>query len=188
MDKLEDVMKLKGKLRIDNRSLETIHNDDVSVRYNKLKERIVNNFKKEIFHKIEVIKALKEIKDNKYYELDGYKSFNSFAKNFRIARTQVYEYLRIGDAFEEGLLEEQFVIENGINETISFLRNKEGISIKRSRQNPIKPLRFQLKKQESYDFYKKNSKFTGFLLDTLFDNEKDLLEKFLKEFQNLKGN
>ncbi|UPA18639.1 chromosome replication/partitioning protein (plasmid) [Borrelia puertoricensis] len=180
-------MKLKGNLKIDNRNLEIINNDDVLGRYNKLKEKIVNNFKKEIFHKIEVIKALKEIKDNKYYELDGYKSFNSFAKNFRIARTQVYEYLRIGNAIEEGLLEEQFVIENGINDAILFLRNKEGINIKKSKRNPIKPLRFQLKSQDSYDFYKSNTKFTSFLMDRLFSSKKDLIEEFMKEFKSLKG-
>ncbi|WP_038363399.1 chromosome replication/partitioning protein [Borrelia persica] len=180
-------MKLRSRLKIDSRNLEDTNHDSKIQRYNKLKEKIINNFKKEIFHKIETIKALKEIKDNKYYKLDGHNSFNSFSKNFRLARSQVYEYLRIGDAFEEGLLEEQFVIEYGIKYTISFLRNKEGISLKKSKVNPIKPLRFQLKCQESYDYYKKDSKFTSFVMDTLFREKRDWLDEFRKRYETLRG-
>ncbi|WP_247073423.1 chromosome replication/partitioning protein [Borrelia turicatae] len=51
----------------------------------------------------------------------------------------------------------------------------------------MKPLRFQLKNQDSYDFYKQNSKFTSFLMDELFKDKKDLLEEFMKKFNSLKG-
>ena len=174
-------------VKVNKRNLETV-NDRRLEYYEKLKDKLVNNFKKEIFHKIEVIKILKEIKDNEYYKLDGYSSFNSFAKNYRIARTQVYDYLRIGNAIEEGLLEEQFIIENGLTQSLLSLRDKDGIKVKKSKQNPIKPLRFQLKNQESYDFYKKNAKFTSFLMDELFKNKKDLIEDFMKKFKSLKTN
>lgn len=173
-------------VKINKRNLEEKDNDQLEY-YEKLKNRLVNNFKKEIFHKIEFIKILKEIKDNEYYKLDGYTSFNSFAKNYRIARTQVYDYIRIANAMEEGLLDEAYVIENGLTISLLSLRDKESSSFKKSRQNPIKPLRFQLKSKESYDFYKSNAKFTVFLLDELFESQKDLLNKFLKRYKQLKG-
>ncbi|AHH13207.1 Plasmid partition family protein (plasmid) [Borrelia hermsii YBT] len=173
-------------VKVNKRNLDTIDNNQLDY-YQKLKDKLVNNFKKEIFHKIEVIKILKEIKDNEYYKLDGYNSFNSFAKNYKIARTQVYDYLRLANAMEEGLLEERFIIENGLTISLLSLRDKEGVNIKKSRQNPIKPLRFQLKSQNSYAFYKSNAKFTSFLMDELFENQKDLLDKLLKKYKELKG-
>ncbi|WP_024653089.1 chromosome replication/partitioning protein [Borrelia persica] len=177
------------KIIVNKRNLEeNVSSEDHKYRhYQKLKESLVNNFKKEIFHKIEVIKILKEIKDNEYYKLDGYNSFNSFAKNYRIARTQVYDYIRIANAIAEGLLEEKFIIENGLTMSLLSIRDKHGTTLKKSKQNPIKPLRFQLKSYESYDFYKKNAKFTGFVLDKLFWNKKDLLEELMNEFTHCKG-
>ncbi|WP_210372493.1 chromosome replication/partitioning protein [Borreliella garinii] len=173
-------------VKINKRNLEEKDNQQLEY-YEKLKNKLVNNFKKEIFHKIEVIKILKEIKDNEYYKLDGYTSFNSFAKNYRIARTQVYDYIRIANAMEEGLLEEAFIIENGLTMSLLSLRDKESSTFKKSKQNPIKPLRFQLKSKESYDFYKSNAKFTGFLLDKLFKNEKEIIKRIMKEYKQLKG-
>ncbi|EEF84037.1 chromosome replication/partitioning protein, partial [Borreliella spielmanii] len=118
--------------------------------YNSLKEKLKINSKKEIYCKLETLKILKEIKDNEYYKLDGYKSFEAFSKDYRLARAQVYNYLKIANAIEDGIIQEEFLIKNGILETLIILRNKESKTIKKSKQNPIKPLRFQLKKQESY--------------------------------------
>lgn len=116
-------------LKVNKSNLETINGSQLEY-YGKLKNKLMNNFKKEIFHKIEVIKILKEIKDNAYYKLDGYNSFNSFAKNYRLARTQVYDHLRIGNSIEEGLLEEQFIIENGTTNSLLNLRDKDGFKVK----------------------------------------------------------
>ncbi|AHH05878.1 chromosome replication/partitioning protein (plasmid) [Borrelia miyamotoi] len=162
-------------------------NDGELNHYNSLKEKLKINSKKEIYCKLETLKILKEIKDNQYYKLDGYKSFDAFAKDFRLARAQVYNYLKIANAIEEGVIEEEFLIKNGILETLVILRNKETKTIKKSRQNPIKPLRFQLKSQDSYNFYKKNAKLTGFILDNLFSGKKDWLEEFIKEYEELRG-
>ncbi|QFP42543.1 chromosome replication/partitioning protein (plasmid) [Borrelia miyamotoi] len=156
------------------------------VHYNKLKEKLIINFKDEIYNKIETMKILKEIKDKGYYKLDGYKNFIDFVLNFNLAKTQVYNYLKIATAMEEGLINDDFVLKNGFNQTLSFIKDKESVTIKKSRQNPIKPLRFQLKSQESYDFYKNNPKLTGFILDTLFLKDKDLLKHFIDKFHDLK--
>ncbi len=99
----------------------------------------------------------------------------------------MYDYIRIANAMEEGLLEEAFIIENGLTMSLLSLRDKESSTFKKSKQNPIKPLRFQLKSKESYDFYKSNAKFTGFLLDELFESQRDLVNKLLKRYKQLKG-
>ncbi|UPA13823.1 chromosome replication/partitioning protein [Borrelia turicatae] len=156
-------------------------------RYNVLKKKLYVNLREGIYNKIECMKILKEVKDNEYYKLDGYKSFDAFIKDYDVAKTQAYNYLKIATALEEGIIEEQYVLDNGFRQILDLLKDKKGINIKKSRQNPIKPLRFQLKKQESYDFYKKNAKFTSFLMDELFEHQRDLLDKLLKKYKELKG-
>ncbi|WP_029347341.1 chromosome replication/partitioning protein [Borreliella valaisiana] len=153
--------------------------------YENLKKKLKDSFRSEIYYKMEVIKILKEIKDNKYYKLDGYRIFEDFIKDYDLARTQVYGYLKIANAIQEGLLKENYVIQNGVTKTIAFLKKSIDVS-KKSKQNPIKPLRFQLKSQESYDFYKSNAKFTGYLLDKLFNNEKEIIERIMGEYKQLK--
>uniref|UniRef100_UPI00067F429A chromosome replication/partitioning protein n=1 Tax=Borreliella garinii TaxID=29519 RepID=UPI00067F429A len=91
-----------------------------------LKERLVFNFQKEIHNKIETMKILKEIKDKKYYKLDGYQSFEMFTRDYKIAKSQAYEYLRIANAIEEGLIQENDIIEKGIQNSLFFLKDKEG--------------------------------------------------------------
>ncbi|UPA15592.1 chromosome replication/partitioning protein [Borrelia turicatae] len=178
------------KIKLNKRALEGRNLSDhekILTHYNKLKEKLIINFKDEIFSKIETMKVLKEIKDKGYYKLDGYRNFIDFILNFNLAKTQVYNYLKIASAMEEGLINDDFILKNGFNQTLFFIKTNDNLTLKKSRQNLIKPLRFQLKNQESYDFYKKNAKFTGFMLDKLFLSKKDLLEDFMKEFKSLKG-
>ncbi|ANF34644.1 chromosome replication/partitioning protein [Borrelia turicatae] len=157
-------------------------------RYNELKLKLKSNFKESICNKLEAMKILKEIKDNDYYKLDGYKKFSEFLTSYNVAKSQAYNYLKIATAIEEGILEEQYVLENGFREVLSLIKDKEGKNLKKSRLNPIRPLRFQLKSQDSYDFYKSNTKFTSYFLDRVFEDEKEFLQKFMKEYKNLKNN
>ncbi|WAZ71184.1 chromosome replication/partitioning protein (plasmid) [Borrelia miyamotoi] len=161
-------------------------NEKLINRYNSLKKQLQSNFKNEVYNRIETMKILKEIKDNEYYKLDGYKTFDGFIKDYKLAKSQVYDYLKVAKAIEKGIIEEVYLLENGFKNTIILLRNSDSNLIKKSRRNPIKPLRFQLKRQDSYDFYKKNAKLTGFILDELFSNQKDLLKKFIDNFKLLK--
>ncbi|WP_421136320.1 chromosome replication/partitioning protein (plasmid) [Borreliella yangtzensis] len=186
------------KLKINKRDIDSegnallvdssnVNKDGVETdRYNILKKKLYVNLREGVSNKIECMKILKEIKDNEYYKLDGYKSFDAFIKDYDVAKTQAYNYLKIANAIEAGVIEEQYVLNNGFRLILSALKDKESPSLKKSKQNPIKPLRFQLKKQESYDFYRSNSKFTGFLLDRLFD-EKEIIKKIMKEYKQLKG-
>ncbi|WNZ72067.1 chromosome replication/partitioning protein (plasmid) [Borreliella garinii] len=160
--------------------------EEIIEHYNTLKTQLKSNLQQGVYSKIENMKILKEIKDNEYYKLDGYKNFNSFIKDYKLAKTQTYCYLRIAQAIENGVIEEPFLLENGIKETIIFLRNSNSEKIKKSKQNLIKPLRFQLKKQESYDFYKKNAKFTSFMMDEIFENQKEFLNRLMKKYEKLK--
>ncbi|WP_418885606.1 chromosome replication/partitioning protein [Borreliella tanukii] len=164
-----------------------ITKEEIFAHYNDLKNRLKTNIKKKIFYKVESIRILKEIKDNEYYKLDGYKSFDAFIKDYKLARTQVYIYLKLAKALQAGILNEDYIIENGIYDSLDLIEGQETSIVKKSKQNPIKPLRFQLKKQESYDFYKSNAKFTGFLLDKLFSDEKEIIKRIMKEYKQLKG-
>ncbi|WP_418457448.1 chromosome replication/partitioning protein [Borreliella andersonii] len=185
-------MEKKRKVKVLTKQINTyveqnsmIAEDKISY-YNTLKERLKTNFKKEIFHKVENIRILKEIKDNQYYKFDGYKNFLAFLKDFNVAKSQAYKYLKLAAALQDGVISENYLIENGIHNSFNFIKDKESPALKKSRQNPIKPLRFQLKTQESYDFYKKNAKFTAFILEELIKNQKDFLKKLFKKYEELK--
>ncbi|UPA11059.1 chromosome replication/partitioning protein (plasmid) [Borrelia parkeri] len=155
--------------------------------FRELKRKLMINLKDEIHAKIITMKILKEINDKELYLQDGYKTFSDFISEFNLARTQVYGYIRMAAAISEGVLSEEYIIQNGIQNSLLLIRNTNSDTIKKSRQNPIKPLRFQLKNQDSYDFYKQNAKFTSFLMDELFKDKKDLLEEFMKKFNSLRG-
>ncbi|ETZ17742.1 putative plasmid partition protein [Borrelia duttonii CR2A] len=152
-------------------------------RYNLLKKQLKSNFKNEVYNRVETMKILKEIKDNEYYKMDGYKTFDSFIKDYKLAKSQVYDYLKVATAIEKGIVEEVYLLENGFKNTVILLRNSDSNLMKKSRRNPIKPLRFQLKRQDSYDFYKKNLKLASFVLDELFVHKRDLLEKLIDDFK-----
>ncbi|AHH07475.1 Putative plasmid partition protein (plasmid) [Borrelia crocidurae DOU] len=155
------------------------------IRYNELKEKLKQNARKEIYYKVENIRILKEIKDNEYYKLDGHKNFDSFIKDYRMAKTQVYVYLRLANAMEKGILAEQYIIENGINESLAIIKNKKTIKTKKIRRDSINSLSFKLKNQASYDFYKNNVKFIAFMLDTIFLNDRNYLQKLFQKYSNL---
>ncbi len=139
-----------------------------------------------MFHRVENMKILKEIRDNQYYKFDGYKTFLDFLKDFNVAKSQAYKYLKLAAALQDGVLDVDYVIENGIKNSFNYIRDKESPSFKKSKQNPIKPLRLQLKTQEIYDFYKSNSKFTSFMMNEIFENQKDLINKLMKKYDELK--
>ncbi|UPA11678.1 chromosome replication/partitioning protein (plasmid) [Borrelia parkeri] len=166
---------LETKLSKDNRKDE----------YLRLKDKLKSLTVDDIYNKIETAKILSLINKRKLYIFDGYKNFYSFLSDFKIAKSQAYKYIKIASGVEHGIIDYDFVASNGIENTIKKLEDNS--IIKKSRQNPIKPLRFQLKKQESYDFYKQNAKFTSFLMDELFEHQRDLLDKLLKKYKELKG-
>ncbi|APS99288.1 permease (plasmid) [Borreliella mayonii] len=154
--------------------------------FERLITQLKNNIKSEIYNIIDTMKILKKINDKKLYLEGGYKSFKDFLSDFKLAKTQSYEYIKLATAVEAGILEENFITNNGIRASIRYIKNKANSIIKKSKQNPMKPLRFQLKNQESYNFYKNNSRFASFMMDEIFKNQKDFLNKLLKRYKESK--
>ncbi|WP_418905700.1 chromosome replication/partitioning protein [Borreliella japonica] len=152
-------------------------------RFEFLKNKLKDNIKEDIYNKIEAMYILMEIKNKAYYKLDGYKSFEKFIKDYKLARSQAYTYLKIAGAIKEGTLKQEYLVENGFRQSILFLMNSENAVRKKSNQISKKVLRIQLKNQESYFFYKKNYKFTEFFLDKVFLDKKDWIDQIMKEFK-----
>ncbi|WP_210379553.1 chromosome replication/partitioning protein [Borreliella garinii] len=160
-----------------------IHSFDDKERFEFLKNKLKDNVKEDIYNKIEAMYILMEIKNKAYYKLDGYKSFEKFIKDYRLARSQAYTYLKIAGAIKEGLLKQEYLVENGFRQSILFLINSKNAVGKNPNQSLKKFLRLQLKNQESYFFYKKNHKFTEFFLDKVFLDKKDWINQIMEEFK-----
>uniref|UniRef100_UPI001AEF49B4 chromosome replication/partitioning protein n=1 Tax=Borreliella valaisiana TaxID=62088 RepID=UPI001AEF49B4 len=156
-------MEIKFKKKVLTKKIDTYVEqnsimDESKISYYKtLKEKLKTNFKKEIFHKVENIRILKEIKDNQYYKFDGYKNFLDFVKDFNVAKSQAYKYLKLAAALQDGVLNDDYVIKNGIHNSFNYIKDKESPLLKKSKQNPIKPLRLPLKTKKIYDFYKSHA-------------------------------
>ncbi|WP_215538008.1 chromosome replication/partitioning protein [Borreliella bavariensis] len=160
-----------------------IHSFNDKERFEFLKNKLKDNVKEDIYNKIEAMYILMEIKNKAYYKLDGYKSFEKFIKNYKLARSQAYTYLKIAGAIKEGVLKQEYLVENGFRQSILFLMNSENAVGKKPGQSFKRFLRLQLKNQESYFFYKKNYKFTEFFLDKVFLEKKDWINQIMKEFK-----
>lgn len=152
-------------------------------RFEFLKNKLKDNVKEDIYNKIEAMYILMEIKNKAYYKIDGYKSFEKFIKDYKLARSQAYTYLKIAGAIKEGSLKQEYLVENGFRQSILFLMNSQNSLDKTHNQNVKKFLRIQLKNQESYFFYRKNYKFTEFFLDKVFLDKKDWIDQIMKEFK-----
>ncbi|ATQ20286.1 chromosome replication/partitioning protein [Borrelia miyamotoi] len=162
---------------------QNISNKENKMRYEAYKNQLREILLNEMEDRIKIMKIIYEIKENSLYKIDGYKNFNKFLEDFVIARTQAFKYLKIYKEILKGTLNLEELKKEGIKGILRKIKISQ-----QSKENPIKPLRFQLKSQDSYDYYKKNAKFTGFLLDKLFSSEKGLLEKIMNEFKHFKEN
>ncbi|AEL19154.1 plasmid partition family protein (plasmid) [Borreliella bissettiae DN127] len=179
--------KLKEKKILLNNRIEDVQKfENEELEYKSYKDQLRRITVDDIENKIKTMKILYKIREKKLYLIDGYKKFEDFLSEFIISRSQAFLYLKIYRKVIEGSVSINDIKEKGLK---GVYRNILNIEIKedKSKQNPIKPLRFQLKSQESYDFYKSNAKFTGYLLDKLFNNEKEIIKKIMKEYKQLKG-
>ncbi len=110
-----------------------------------------------------------EIKNKTYYRLCGYESFEKFIKDYKLARSQAYMYLKIAGVIKKGSLKQEYLVENGFRKSIIFLMNSENAIDKKTNLNLKRFFRIQPKNQESYFFYKKNYKFTEFFRQKRLD-------------------
>ncbi|WP_210376683.1 chromosome replication/partitioning protein [Borreliella valaisiana] len=174
------------KILLNNRtdSIKEFENDELE--YKSYKDQLRRITIDDIDNKIKTMKILYKIREKKLYLIDGYKKFEDFLSEFIISRSQAFLYLKIYKKVLDGSVSINDIKEKGLKGVYRNILNTE-IKDDISRQNTIKPLRFQLKTKESYDFYKSNSKFTGYLLDKLFNNEKEIIKRIMKEYKQLKG-
>ncbi|WP_418457417.1 chromosome replication/partitioning protein [Borreliella andersonii] len=153
--------------------------------YDRMVVKLKNNLQMEIHNDIERMKILRKISKDKLYVEGGFKSFKEFLCRFKFARTQIYTYIKLAVAIESGIIEEEYIISNGIRASIEHIKTKENLGTdKRNEEDSIKPLMLRIKNKEIYDFYKENIKFTEFFLESVFSSEKGLIKKFKDKFNN----
>ncbi|WP_420025309.1 chromosome replication/partitioning protein (plasmid) [Borreliella yangtzensis] len=173
------------KIVINNRiirSITSINTEEQDKKeYELLKNELKNRIEDDIRNKINTMKILLKIRNEKLYVLDGYKRFEDFIFDFKIARTQAYKYIKIAKLIFEGKLKEINIIENGIEKTLFNLMKDKKV---KSTANLIKPLRVRLETQEACDFYKRNPKFTSHLLEDFYQNNKEQLIIKLERYEN----
>ncbi|AFI32194.1 chromosome replication/partitioning protein [Borrelia crocidurae] len=168
-----------------NNSIQEFENEELE--YRSYKDQLRKIVIHDIDNKIKTMKILYQIREKKLYLIDGYKKFEDFLSKFIISRSQAFLYLKIYKKILDGSVRIEDIKQKGFKSVYRDIINLT-VNNQSSRKERIKSLRFQFKKKDSYDFYKKNVKFTEFLLDTLFSSNKDLLKKFFKDFRNLENN
>ncbi|WKD01201.1 chromosome replication/partitioning protein (plasmid) [Borreliella americana] len=153
-------------------------------RYLKLKEKLKILIKEESYNKIETARILKEINDNKYYVIDKYKSFGHFIKDYKMAKTTVYRYIKLAIGIDSGKINYEFILKKGIHYAMQFLENNGITTNKRPKMN--KSLKIKIEDERVFDFYKSNTNFVSFLLKELYDHNQKLLTNIKNKYDNLK--
>ncbi|ACH95170.1 PF49 plasmid partition protein (plasmid) [Borrelia recurrentis A1] len=153
-------------------------------RYLELKEKLKVLIKEESYNKIETARIFKEINESKYYALDGYKSFASFIKSYKIAKTSIYRYIKLVAGIDSGKIDYDLILNRGVDYAIQVLEN--GHLLCKSSAKPLKSLRFRLDDEESFSFYRSNIKFASFLLQEVYKIEKDFFYKMQDRYNSLK--
>ncbi|WPM06334.1 chromosome replication/partitioning protein (plasmid) [Borreliella sinica] len=179
-------MKLNKKIEIVKR-VELNENEIKKTResiYFRLKEQLKILIKEESYNKIETARILKEINDNKYYVIDKYKSFNQFIKDYNIAKTTVYRYIKLAIGIDNGKINYELIYKKGINYAIQILEDAEMKPTKKCVFN--KSFKLKIKDEKSFDFYKSNTDFVSFLLKELYYDNQKLLTAIKNKYDNLK--
>ncbi|WKC77514.1 chromosome replication/partitioning protein (plasmid) [Borreliella turdi] len=180
-------MKLNKKIEIVKRielNGNEIKNNRES-RYLKLKEKLKILIKEESYNKIETARILKEINDNKYYVIDKYKSFNHFIKDYNMAKTTVYRYIKLAIGIDSGKINYELILKKGIHYAIQILENNEIVA------NPKRTLKrflkIKIEDEKSFDFYKSNTNFVNFLLKELYYENQKLLTNIKNKYDKIRN-
>ncbi|UPA09740.1 chromosome replication/partitioning protein (plasmid) [Borrelia nietonii YOR] len=136
------------------------------LRYRQLKEEIKARTLEEAVNRVELAKALYEIKKNKLYRFDGYDNFYEFCLDYKFSRTMIYRYIKIGAYLEKENISEQDIMQSSLNKIINDIRVKKS-------SPGCKPviIRFNLEdKEKQLVLVKNKQKLEKFLLKHLLDN------------------
>ncbi len=128
---------------------------------------------------------MKEINDNKYYVIDKYKSFDHFIKDYNLAKTTVYRYMKLAIGIDSGKINYELILKKGMCYAIQILENNGCISSPKNILN--RSFKIKIKDEKSLDFYKSNINFTSFLLKELYYNNQELLINIKNKYDNLKN-
>ncbi|QFI15048.1 chromosome replication/partitioning protein (plasmid) [Borrelia sp. CA_690] len=153
-------------------------------RYLKLKEKLKILIKEESYNKIETARILKEINDNKYYVIDKYKSFGHFIKDYNMAKTTVYRYIKLAIGIDNGKIDYELILKKGMYYAIQILKNNGIIPNPKNIIN--KSFKIKIGDEKSFDFYKSNISFVSFLLKELYYDNQELLMNIKNKYDNLK--
>ncbi|WKC78426.1 chromosome replication/partitioning protein (plasmid) [Borreliella turdi] len=180
-------MKLNKKIEIVKR-IELNRNeikDNRESRYLKLKEKLKILIKEESYNKIETARILKEINDNKYYVIDKYKSFNHFIKDYNMAKTTVYRYIKLAIGIDSGKINYELILKKGIHYAIQILENNEIIANPKGTLKRF--LKIKIEDEKSFDFYQSNTNFVSFLLKALYYDNQKLLTNIKNKYDKIKN-
>ncbi|WP_024653150.1 chromosome replication/partitioning protein [Borrelia persica] len=177
----------KREIILNVRNCSTQKFEDEELEYRSYKDQLRRIILNNIENKIKTMQILYQIREKKLYLIDGHKKFEDFLSKFIISRSQAFLYLKIYKKVLDGSVTIEDIKQKGFKsvyrEIISLTVNKQHCTKKTANL-----LSFQIKKKDTYDFYKKNTDFAEFLLDTIFSDNKILLKKFLEDFKNLENN
>ncbi len=147
--------KLKVKKILLNNRIEDVQEfENEELEYKSYKDQLRRITVDDVENKIKTMKILYKIREKKLYLIDGYKKFEDFLSEFIISRSQAFLYLKIYRKVLEGSISINDIKEKGLKGVYRNILNVE-IKEDKSKQNPIKPLRFQLKNRKVIIFIKK---------------------------------
>ncbi|WKC58607.1 chromosome replication/partitioning protein [Borrelia sp. P9F1] len=171
--------------RVDSETCEVKKkNETREARYVSLKEKLKVLIKEESYNKIETARILKEINESKYYALDGYKSFTGFIKDYRIAKTSIYRYIKLVTGIDSGKIDYELVLSRGVDYAIKVLEDRNIVS--KGESNAVKSLRLQIDDEDCFHIYRSDIKFTEFLLKEIYKGEQEFFYKMLNKYNEFK--
>ncbi|AJA90684.1 chromosome partitioning protein (plasmid) [Borreliella chilensis] len=154
-------------------------------RYLELKEKLKVLIKEESYNKIETARILKEINDNKYYIVDGYKNFSHFLKDYNMAKTSVYRYIKIAVGIDSGKIDYELILKKGIYYAMQILENNNITINPKAILN--RSFKLKIEEEEIFNFYKSNTSFVSFLLKELYHDNQKLIANIKNKYDNLKN-
>ncbi|WP_445436379.1 chromosome replication/partitioning protein [Candidatus Borreliella tachyglossi] len=174
-------MKIQKDIKVvENRIIDTSIYDEKDKKINRFKEldqELKALGKKDILNKIQVIKILTEIHDELLYLMAGFRNFGAYAKSCFISESTAYMFVKIGQKLKDGSIIEQDIVKYGVAHIRDIIQNKDYGAL-RTGEGVAKntPLRILLPSDDAYSYFKSNTKFTSYLLKTLYNENRQLLD------------
>ncbi|WKC58500.1 chromosome replication/partitioning protein [Borrelia sp. P9F1] len=168
-------------LRIENQALYA-EKEIKEQRLKKLMERLKSLTVKDIRTKIDMIKTVFEIYDEKLYVVGGYNNFVEFIRTCGTSTTNAYLFIKIGKALKEGHITEQDIIDRGIDHIKMIVKENNYKALQEGKIRKDIPLRILIPSEGTYSYFKSNTKFTSYALDRIYREHRHLLDNLFYEY------